>query len=121
MKVRVYYNLHKSCLSVQHMTKKGWRVRQHLTRIALVDVEFVVNEKGRQRVLKEKRKNVHAYVIGTMVEAPQYEDFDPSTNETWGITYNPYENSTFVIRESNIPVHRASKCWFAGRSGYIIP
>jgi hypothetical protein len=29
-----------------------------------IRAEFIVNEAGRQRVIKEKRKNVHAFVVG---------------------------------------------------------
>ena len=88
-KVRCYYNLHKKCLSVQHMTPKGWRVGEHRKEIYLKNVEFKVYEKGRQRVLKSGRKNVHAYVIGTPIHRI------PRKLDTQ-VKYNPYYNNTFV-------------------------
>ena len=65
MLVKAYFNLHKKCWSViacegEH---KG-RVIAHCDEMQLTDVNFRVSESGRRRVLREKRKNVHAFVIG---------------------------------------------------------
>jgi hypothetical protein len=86
-KVKSYRNLHKKCLSVQTMTKKGWRVTAHVQEITLSDVEFRVSETGRQRVLNEKRKNVHAFVIGFVSE----DKLDYPNR----LSYNPYKNTGF--------------------------
>lgn len=47
---------------------------------------------GRQRVLKKRRKNVHAYVRGTLVDVttPRYVDVKP-------ISYNPYKGPNFML------------------------
>lgn len=101
MKVRVYYNLHKHVYSVQHYIKgKGWRLYKHLNKVYLEDVEFKVYEIGRQRVLQEKRKNVHAYVIGTL------KDFK-RINDICTVTYNPYYTSSFIIKANKAPVKNA--------------
>jgi hypothetical protein len=58
------------------------------------DVELKVSEAGRQRVLREKRKNVHAGVKGTRVFRIPNKDslfFQPAY-------YNPYKYETFVDR-----------------------
>jgi len=91
MKVRVYRNLHKKCLSVQTMTKKGWRVTKHVQSICLKDVSFKVSEAGRQRVLKEKRKNVHA-----LVEGYEADSFEGSSSQ---VSYNPYVSSHFFLKD----------------------
>ena len=41
------------------------KVLEHNTEFFLKDVEFKVSQAGRNRVLKEQRKNVHAFVCGT--------------------------------------------------------
>lgn len=83
---RVYYNLNKHKLSIQTKTEKGWRVTHYSEYIFLKDVIFKVSEAGRQRVLKEQRKNVHAWVIGTYIK-----DFDINEKLTHSIVkYNPY-------------------------------
>jgi len=66
--MRVYRNLHKDCWSIQQKNTKGrWLVVAHTDSITLRDCELRVSEAGRQRVLKEGRKNVHAYIQGYWV------------------------------------------------------
>ena len=90
MKVFVYFNLHRKCFSVKALegVNKG-RVIKHAHFVALENVTFKVSEAGRQRVLKEQRKNVHAGVVGTLVDS-----LDVVGSER--VTYNPYKGSTFV-------------------------
>jgi|TARA_R110001592_G_scaffold151176_8_gene377449 hypothetical protein len=73
------------------MTKKGWRVTKHVQSICLKDVSFKVSEAGRQRVLKQKRKNVHA-----LVEGEEIDQFNSSTSQ---VSYNPYISSNFFLKE----------------------
>lgn len=90
MRVKVYFNLHKKTWSILHMTPKGWRLWGHSPRVILSDVRWKVSEAGRQRVLRERRKNVHAFAIGTLMDnenAPEG-DFKP-------VRYNPYECTSF--------------------------
>jgi len=100
MRVKAYRNLHKQCWSVVAMEgeNKG-RVVAHPQFVQMKDVEFRVQPAGRRRVLRERRKNIHAYVIGTFV---------PSTaSQPWEqVRYNPYKFETFVDR-SGSPVHSA--------------
>ena len=67
--VEVYYNLHKKCLSVR---KRGL-VIDHVSSILLKNAEFVVQPAGRKRVVKEKRKNVHAYIRGERVAVASFD------------------------------------------------
>jgi len=94
-RVQVYFNLHKKVFSVR--CKKTRLVIAHVNNIYLEDVVFKVSENGRQRVLKEQRKNVHAYVEGTV-----------STNKSTAIqgfiTYNPYKYDSFIFKSSEVPV-----------------
>ena len=62
--VRVYRNLHKKCYSIQ----QDGLVKAHATELYLFDSVFQVNKKGRERVLVEKKKNVHAFVVESFVE-----------------------------------------------------
>jgi len=86
-RVYVYFNLHK----------KVWSVRQagspveHTKYIMLEDARFLVGQAGRKKVLKEKRKNVHAGVSGYIVDrVPNVPDFCTT------VSYNPYKNETFI-------------------------
>jgi len=67
--VRVYRNLHRKCFSVQTRVGKRWKVTAHVDEIRLRDVSFLVHKGGHKRYLRERRKNVHAFVVGTMVDS----------------------------------------------------
>lgn len=90
MQVRVYFNLHKKRFSIQHKVNGRWRLLSHADRVELIDVQFKVYETGRQRVLREKAKNVHAYVIGRL----EPHAHDESTMR--GARYNPYHAGHFT-------------------------
>lgn len=107
MKVRVYFNLHKNVYSVQHWVKgKGWRLFKHEDAVFLKDVSFKVYETGRQRVLSERRKNVHAYVIGDLCfEAPLHYII-----EGYKVRYNPYVGSSFFTQFADGTAAALSGC-----------
>lgn len=112
MKVRVYYNLIKKCWSVQH---KG-KVIFHLPEVELTNVSFKVLESGRQRVLKEKRKNVHAYVIGDFSVASKH-----TNTYTHPVTYNPYKSSSFVYKGTDKPVTETFKRVLCAKDKLVYP
>jgi len=102
MKVFVYYNLRRKKTSVKALEgeRKG-KVILHMEIINLKDVSFKVSQAGRQRVLREKRKNVHAGVVGTFAK------FDEMPKVPRRVRYNPYLNETFVDMEGT-PVYNAA-------------
>lgn len=105
-KVMVYYNLHKHTFSV----KKGGIVFLHADFVKLKDVEFRVRKGGRERVNLEKSKNVHAFVIGTLVDYCKY-PCDEIPEEPTGdiVTYNPYKYESFVYKQTEEPVFDATE------------
>jgi hypothetical protein len=76
MKVFVYFNLHKKVWSVKALEgpNKG-RVVAHRNALSLYHCTFKVSEAGRQRVIREQRKNVHAGIVGDW-----YDDNDRITH-----------------------------------------
>jgi hypothetical protein len=89
--VKVYWNLHRNCYSVQ----QNGLVVGHTDSIELRDVTFKVSEAGRQRVLKERKKNVHAFVTGYLYDGKEERNYDIS------IVYNPYKYDSFRLRYSD--------------------
>lgn len=110
-KVDVYFNLHKKCLSVRDCGTR--RVIQHTDSIMLKHVEFVVSETGRQRVLRERRKNVHAFVRGYIDTTAYAGDVDVVCNTQ--VTYNPYNNSSFMKLADQSPIKSADHVIINGR------
>jgi len=105
-KVMVYYNLHKHTFSVTYDSK----VIMYADYVKLGDVEFRVRKGGKERVRSEKSKNVHAFVIGTLLDYCEYpcEDMtSPSSDKI--VTYNPYKHDTFVFKNTEEPIYRAQE------------
>jgi len=113
--VRVYRNLHKSRSAgrpVYSIKDKGsGRVVGHSDRVVLRDARFLVSEAGRQRVLRERRKNVHAYIEGTLIGMDVGEQVaDESLKAGLGmvvVRYNPYEDKGFVEQGAGTVVRSA--------------
>ena len=105
--VQVYRNLHanlpsgKPVFSVRN--DKGL-VEDHVASISLLDPVFRVSKAGNERVRKEKRKNVHAYIQGKRMKGEgssgSYEASKQRSNSEWHkVTYNPYKHEHFVLAE----------------------
>jgi hypothetical protein len=103
MRVFVYYNLHKHCFSVKSLEGETYgKVIAHRPSVVIRNATFKVSETGRQRVLKEQRKNVHAGVVGTWIDGGR------GFNGTM-VTYNPYKYKSFVFADSEEPIFEATK------------
>lgn len=106
MRVFVYFNLHKKCFSIKALegADKG-RVIAHRDAVLLEGCKFIVSETGRQRVIREKRKNVHAGVSGTWINADRVDKhFEFLSIVGRQVTYNPYKYSSFVIKVPEQPI-----------------
>jgi len=97
MRVYVYFNLHRKCFSIKALegANKG-RVVAHRDDVLLFDATFKVSEAGRQRVLRERKKNVHAGVVGHWDDAVDVVTHDRVLRYGSAITYNPYKYDSFV-------------------------
>lgn len=125
----VYYNLHKHTFSLK--SRYTGRVTGYSNEVLMEDVKFKVSEAGRQRVLREKRKNVHAFVRGQLVCSFSPIDngikkatsaLDANAVELYGveITYNPYKYSTFVIKSTEQPVYSARRVYLKDKKIFAI-
>lgn len=101
-RVSVYRNLHKNCWSVVSRSGDDYgRVIAHTMELRLLCAEFKVSESGRQRVLREQKKNVHASVWGFV----EVLDFNPLGGER--VSYNPYKACRFFDVTTEAPVSTA--------------
>ena len=125
MRVFVYYNLHKKCWSIRALEgeNKG-RVIAHRHEVCLENVTFKVSEAGRQRVLREGRKNVHAGCVGNWFNCTDpHEEFGLTRQVDRGrgilVGYNPRKASTFINRKENTPIFHATYAWLANKQVWI--
>jgi len=105
-KVMVYYNLHKHTFSVSYKNK----IVMYADYVKLKNVEFRVRQGGKEKVRDEMRKNVHAFVIGTLMDFCTFpcENLPDEPNENV-ITYNPYKYDSFVRKNSEEPIYDANE------------
>lgn len=86
--------------------------------LTLQNVTFRVSEAGRQRVLRERKKNVHAYVVGTLMGSRGCWEPGP---EWIRISYNPYKGNYFYDVKDGKEVKQAREAIFGERYVWILP
>ena len=79
-KVRVYWNLHKKCWSIQD--GKSGLVIDHKQNLLLERAKFVVRKGGQKRVREEGKKNMPLWRR---------------------VSYNPYKNDFFMVQKFSNP------------------
>lgn len=133
MRVRIYRNL-----SPQYRNQRAWsvmawdgprkgKVIDIVDGVVVKDAAFIVSEAGRQRVIREKSKNVHAFVQGVFVESfplntldPQSVGVDllPRSRATVRIGYDPYKLRKMIREDCLEEVDLASVVVVAPRGVY---
>jgi len=118
MIVQVYKNLHKSRASGKNIysvrNKKSGLVIDWVEQIELKNVIFKVNEAGRQRVLREKKKNVHSFIVGQISKNLQKK---PLNSEQ--IYYNPYKTKYFITLSNDKPIFKAKQVLINNQGVFI--
>lgn len=110
MIVDCYRNLNKKCWSIRD--PKTRLVIAHVDSARLENVELRVGEKSRQRAIRQKRRNVHAYARGTWVGKAINDGL------RMPLHYNPFKAPWFYT-EGGGPVHSADVVEFSDRA-YIV-
>lgn len=99
MQIQVYYNFRKKLFSVQEKINGKWKVVEHTNEIFIRNASFKVSEAGRQRVIKEKRKNVHAKIVGE-----RFPFIPKSFVYRDEVSYNPYKGPNFMVVSEQKPL-----------------
>tara|TARA_R110000824_G_scaffold149404_1_gene319710 strand:+ start:13 stop:483 length:471 start_codon:yes stop_codon:yes gene_type:complete len=102
-KVDVYWNINKKCFSIKDC--KTGKVTGYTDAIRLVKAQFIVRKAGRDRVIREQQKNVHAFVRGYIEDVVSKAT---TTSEIREATYNPYKYDSFVDKHTEQPISEAS-------------
>lgn len=118
MRIHIYWNFHKKCFSLSKTHgKKRWPV-EHIYKAYIENASFIVRQSGREKVLKEKVKNVHAFIKVNPDEGKIDLDQDMNIYDKKGtyIKYNPYLYDSFVTM-SEEPISKASKVLLSVKDG----
>lgn len=106
MRVFVYFNLNRKVFSVREY-RGTRRVLFHTESIILQDCEFQVSQKGRERVLRERRKDVHAGVVGEYIG--QFCNWNSGEVPNGvRVSYNPYRFNYFYNVDTLEPVLKSN-------------
>ena len=99
--VRVFRNWKRGCYNIM----QDGRVRASARQVRLRDVEFRVRESGRQRMLRERRRNVHAFAVGRLLDWV-HPDEERCLERLPGRVafYDPYRFASFVDADTRSPV-----------------
>ena len=116
-RIEVYRNLHKNCFSI----RKNGRVVKYLhdeDRLNMRDIKFAVQPAGHAKVIREQRKNVHAFVRGTFAG---YTDGVLAWQQR--VSYNPYKHDYFfsTFGGNTSPVYKARYATLSQGQVYVNP
>jgi len=129
MKAFIYYNLTSAKWSIKALEgpHKGLVVG-HADKVQLKNCSFKVSQAGRERVLREQQKNVHAGVEGTIINVEGFKARKPVKLVKgciqcglWSerVTYNPYKNEKFINENGDSYILGASLVTMLDKKVYI--
>jgi len=107
--VRVFKNWQRGCYSIM----QDGVVRASAREVSLNQVEFLVRASGRARMLRLRRRNVHAYAVG-LLDSFVHPDQLSSLPALAGrrAIYDPYRFASFVDTDTHAPVWAAEQVHF---------
>lgn len=112
--VSAYFNLHNKHWSLK--SKATGRVMGHTKHVVVHQARFAVGEAGRQRVIQEQQKNVHAFVRG---QAEHVEPHEPPAHAI-PVSYNPYKAGHFYRKDTGEAVHSADTVHMTPRGVFAV-
>lgn len=110
--MKIYRNLTRKTWSIKFIVNGKEKVIGYAKEGYLSGaVCFKVSEAGRQRVLREGKKYVHAFVCGKVFEDEA--GFTDWPGALWTrISYNPRKNESFVRLDTDETIFRAFQIYF---------
>lgn len=112
LNVSVYRNLNNNCFSIKD--RKSCLVVAHGDGFVIKNAVMKVG-KGRLRVLKNKQKNVHAYINGEFSG-----NLDLEVGLLDEIYYNPYSLDCFINNRTKEKIVKCKSVYFKNGKCYIL-
>lgn len=127
MRVFVFYNLNQHVWSIKAREGDHYGlVIAHVNEAIVSDARFTVGEGGRQKVIEQQKKNVHAGVVGQLVAVEglrlRYDIVMPGVSGDGharitlrsiakrnhvDVSYNPYKAGYFYTKPDQEPIYEA--------------
>ena len=110
----VYRNLNRRCFSV----RQGGKVVAHADGFVVENARAKISEAGRQRVIAERSKNVHAVIIGDRLVLGAIDSEGLGMLDE--LYYDPYKLDSFINRRTGEKVVECRAVYFADGKAWII-
>lgn len=91
--------------------KQKDKVVAHTNELAIKDVEFIIHQAAKKRVLQTGERNVHAFIKGKICNLKQ-------KYQVYPVKYNPYKDDTFFCNDK--PIIYAD-CAIVTNTGVLAP
>lgn len=105
-RVKVYRNTNRGCWSILGTDNK---LLLHADALVLKDCKFTVQPAGRERVVPEGKKNVHAFVTGVIVPIIWHHQFREKLER---VIYNPIRYDHFIVESDQTEISKSKCCLF---------
>lgn len=106
--IKIYRNLRKKGRWYSIMQNN--KIVAHSTAICIRDAEFIIQKSGKNKAMKTKIRNVHAYIKG-MYEINGMGTTAKKNDLPINIIYNPFDKNNFHYIHCN-KIFEIKKCWF---------
>lgn len=116
--VWVAFHFYRKCFSIRSGSSR--KVVGYTDSILLREVVFQVNRSGRERVLRERMKNVHAFVAGIPMDSAA-ELADQARRQWPEACYSPYLTDSFVDKLTGERITEAAYAWCEAGKVYYKP
>jgi hypothetical protein len=113
-KAKCYRNLNKPGVTWSVINSTTGLVDQYANTVILKNVQFKVSKSGQARVRKEKRKNVHAFVMGDIIAEL------PENTNIFHATYNPYKDDGFHLKDGGSTLTHARFAVLCERGLFVV-
>lgn len=113
-KARCYRNLNKPGVTWSVVNSNTGLVDQYANTVILTNVCFKVSKSGQARVRKEKRKNVHAFVLGDIITSL------PEDSQPLRATYNPYKDDGFRLTDGGATLTNAKYAILCEKGLFVV-
>lgn len=91
-----YYTYRNLNYGTHFSTKHRGIVINYVESGIIEDGRFQVSDAGRERCLREKKRNVHAFITSPTEPRPVERDALPPAPRLAEVKYNPYRANTFI-------------------------
>ncbi len=109
------------CISLANFAHVKGEPTTYWGTVVMREVRFKVSQPGRERTLREGVKNVHAWVVGEVVETLGNQVI-PNKRGVWREAYyNPRMTETFVDKQTGIRLDTAKAAYLVGPKVFYIP